>query len=209
MVKKVVRTMMPTSTAPMHTNGVSGIWYLVSRRKYASRGFTFTELIIVVLMISLFVLLTQMRLFGLFRKNTFKAEVQQLVSTMQTAVSAAAESGRRYEVIIDLAEQSYTLRQITSADLSEVLEEEIIAVNDLGDNCRFAYVLFDDGDFTNEGRAKFRAGHSGWQYGGVIVLLDEDENPYSVLVNRVNRIVTLSQGEIEPPAAKRADEVPF
>ena len=208
-MKKVVRTAMPTSIAPMHTNGVSRISYLVSRRKYARRGFTFTELIVVVLMISLFVLMTQMRLFGLFRKNTFKADVQQLVSTMQTAVSAAAESDRRYEVIIDLVEQSYMLRQISTADLSEVLEEEIIAINDLGDNCRFAYVLFDDGAYTNEGRAKFRAGHSGWQYGGVIVLLDEDENPYSVLVNRVNRIVTLSRGEIEPPAAKRADEVPF
>jgi hypothetical protein len=46
---------------------------------------------------------------------------------MQMAVSAAAESDRRYEVIIDLTEQSYLLRQITSPDLSEVLDEEIIA----------------------------------------------------------------------------------
>jgi len=155
-----------------------------------------TELIVVVLIVSLFILLAQVNLFGLLRKNTFRAQVQELVSTMQAAASAAAESERRYEVIIDLTEQNYLLREITSPDLSEILEEEIIVENDFSDNCRVIYVLFDDGDYTNEGRAKFRAGHSGWQYGGRIVLLDEDEQPHSVVVNRLNRIITLKKGEV-------------
>ena len=101
------------------------------------------------------------------------------------------------------------LRQITSPDLSEVLEEEVIIENDFGDNCQVAYVLFDDGDYTNEGKAKFRAGHAGWQYGGKIVLLDENEQPYSIVVNRINRIVTLKQGEVELLEPKHRDEVPF
>jgi hypothetical protein len=155
------------------------------------------------------VLLAQIQLFGLLRKNTFKAQIQQFVSTMQMAASAAAESDRRYEVIIDIAEQGYLLRQITTPDLSEVLEEEIIVNDYLSDNCRLAYVQFDDGEYTNEGRAKFRAGHSGWAYGGKIVLLDENQQPYSVVVNRLNRIITLREGDVELLEPKTQDELPF
>jgi len=157
-----------------------------------------------------------MSLLGLLRKNTFKAQAQELVSTMQMAASAAAESDRRYEVIIDLTEQSYLLRQITSPELPQVLEEEIIVNNNFSDNCWIAYVLFDDVDYslegesyTNEGRAKFRAGHAGWQYGGKIVLLDRGGRPYSVVVNRINRIITLREGDVELLVPKAKEDVPF
>ena len=128
---------------------------------------------------------------------------------MQMAASAAAESDRRYEVIIDIAEQGYLLRQITTPDLSEVLEEEIIVNDYLSENCRVVYVQFDDGEYTNEGRAKFRAGHSGWAYGGKIILLDENQQPYSVVVNRLNRIITLREGDVELLEPKTQDELPF
>jgi Tfp pilus assembly protein FimT len=180
------------------------------------RGFTLTEAIVAVVVISLFVLLVQVSLFGLLRKNTFKAQAQELVSTMQMAVRGAAESDRRYEVIIDLTEQSYLLRQITSPDLSQVLEEEIIVNNDFSDNCWVAYVLFDDVDYsledesyTNEGQAKFRAGHAGWQYGGKIVLFDRNERPYSIVINRLNRIVMLKEGDVEILKPKAKEDVPF
>jgi len=175
----------------------------------ARYAFTLTELIVVVVIISLFLLLVQMNLFGLLRKNTFRAQVQEIVSTMQMATSAAAESDRRYEVIIDLTEQSFLLRQITTPDLSVVLEEEVIVESDFSDNCRVVYVQFDDGEYTNEGRAKFRAGHAGWQYGGKIVLLDEDGQPYSVVANRLNRIITLEKGDVALLEPKAKDEVPF
>jgi prepilin-type N-terminal cleavage/methylation domain-containing protein len=173
------------------------------------RGFTLTELIMVLLIVSLLVLLAMPNLSGLFRKNTFRARAQELVSTMQMTASTAAESDRRYEVIIDITEQGYLLRQITTPDLSQVLEEEIIAENYLSDNCRVDYVLFDDGEYANEGRAKFRAGHSGWAYGGKIVLLDENEQPYSVVVNRLNRTITLEEGDVELLEPKPKDELPF
>jgi prepilin-type N-terminal cleavage/methylation domain-containing protein len=172
-------------------------------------GFTLTELIIVIMVITLFVLLAQINIFGIIRKNTFRAQLQDFVSTMQMASSAAVESERRYEVIIDLTEQSYLLREITTPDLSEVLEEEIIVKGDFADNCWVAYVEFDDGDFTNEGRAKFRAGYTGWQYGGKIVLLNEDEQLYSVVVNRLDRIVRLMEGDVEILVPKAKDELPF
>lgn len=219
-MKKAVRTTMPTCSAQTLTNFVGRNSYCLTPMQYeirdtqyairnTRRGFTMTELIVVVLIISLFVLLAETNLFRLLRKNTFRGQVQEFVSTMQMAVSAAAESERRYEVIIDLSEQSYLLREITSPDLSEVLEEEIIVENDFSDNCLVAYVLFDDGDYTNEGRAKFRAGRSGWQYGGVIVLLDQDEQPYSVVVNRISGIVVLKDGEVELLEPKIQSKVPF
>ncbi len=179
------------------------------RRCLKCSAFTLTELIVVVVLVSLFVLLAQMNLFGLLTRSKFKAQAQELVSTMQRAASAAAESDRRYEIIIDLAEQNYLLREITSPDLSEILEEEIISKQDFSENCRAVYVLFDDGDYTNEGRAKFRAGRSGWQYGGRIVLLDKDERPYSIVVNRLNRVVALKEGEVGLLLPKSKDEVPF
>jgi Tfp pilus assembly protein FimT len=168
-----------------------------------------TELVVVLLVVSMFVLLAQMNLFGLLRKNTFRAQVQELVSTMQMAASAAAESDRRYEVIIDIPEQRYMLRQITTPDLSQVLEEEVIIEDGFSANCRVVYVRFDDGDFTSEDRAKFRAGHSGWAYGGKIVLLDEKERPYSIVVSRLNRMITLEQGDVELLWPKTKDDVPF
>jgi len=202
-VKKAVRGMIRTCLVPMRNK--------CERCRTCRRhsAFTMTELIVVLVMISLIALLAQMNFFSLLTKNTFRVQAQELISAMQMAASAAAESGKRYEVIIDMTEQTYVLREITSSDLSEVLDEEIIVSNEFSNNCQAAYVLFDDGDFANEGRAKFRVGHSGWQYGGRIVLLDKNEKPYSVVVNRLNRIVTLQDDEAALLLPKRPDEMLF
>jgi len=173
------------------------------------RGVTFIELMIVTAIVGIFAVMAQSRLFGLLWKNTFKAQVQEFISTMQMAATAASESDRRYEVIVDLDEQSFLLRQITSPDLSEVLEEEIIVENQLSDKCRIVYVQFDDGDYTNDGRAKFRAGRSGWTYGGKIVLVDDSEQLYSIVVNRLNRLITLEKDDIELLEPKRKEDVFF
>ncbi len=180
-----------------------------SGRSSSRSAFTMTELVVVIVIVSLIVLMVQINLLAVFRKSTFKSQAEELVSTMQMAVRAAAQSDKRYEVIIDLTEQNYILREITTPDLSQVLEEEIIVNNNFSDNCRAAYVLFDDGDYTNEGRAKFRAGHSGWQYGGRIVLLDSNEKPYSVVINRLNKMVELKEGETELLEPKNNDEMLF
>jgi prepilin-type N-terminal cleavage/methylation domain-containing protein len=175
-------------------------------------GFTFTELVVVVSLVSLFVVLAVTNFSGLLRKSTFRAQVNDFVLTMQMAASAAAESDRRYEVIIDIAEQKYTLRQITSPQLpSDVLEEEVIVENNFSDSCQVIYVLFDDLVNTDQSHQKafFRAGHSGWQAGGKIVLYDKNGKPYSVVVNRANRIVTLREGDVDLLMPKRQDELPF
>jgi hypothetical protein len=158
---------------------------------------------------SLVLMLAMTNPFAFLGRQRFKAQLGDFVSTMQMAATAAAESNRRFEIIIDFAEQSYMLREITSPDLSEVLEEEIIAEGNFSDNCYAAYVLFDDDDYTSDGIAKFRAGHAGWQYGGKIVFLDSDDQAYSVVVNRLNRTVRLEEGDVEIQVPKRVDEVPF
>jgi prepilin-type N-terminal cleavage/methylation domain-containing protein len=168
--------------------------------KNRKHGFTMAELLVVLAVVSLFVLMAQLHLFGLLRKNTFKAQTQELVSTMQMAASAAAETGRRYEIIIDIAEQCYGLKEIAGTEIyvdnPDETPGEIIVQNNLNENCRLVYVWFDDGIDTNT-KAWFRVGPSGWQNGGRIVLYDEKEQPYTVVVNRINRIVKLEEGNIE------------
>jgi prepilin-type N-terminal cleavage/methylation domain-containing protein len=182
---------------------------LKAKNSKPKAAFTLTEMMVVLVIISLFVLLVMTNFSGLLAGHNFKAQVQDFVSALQMAANAAAETGRRYEVIVDIGQQSYILREITSSDLSEVLDEEIIIKSDFGDNCRVIYVLFDDGDYTNEGRAKFRVGHSGWQYGGKISLLDNNEQEYSVIVNRLNGLVELKKGYVEILTPKLKEDVPF
>ena len=174
-----------------------------------STDFTMTELIIVMVVMSAFVMVVQLNLFGLLEKSKSRAQIQQLVSTMQMAASAAGQSDRRYEVIIDLEQQSYLLREITTPDLSVVLDQEIITQNNLGSNCRIVYVEFDDGQNTSSGQAKFRAGRSGWAYGGKIVIQNENGNTYSIVVNRLNRMIALQEGYGELLEPKNRDEVIF
>jgi len=177
-----------------------------------TRGFTMAELLVVVAIVSLFVALAQIHLFGLLRKNTFRAQIQELVSTMQMAASSAAETGRRYEIIIDITEQSYGLKHITGSEIyvdkPDETPGEMIVQNYFTDNCRLVYVWFDDGIDTNA-RAWFRVGPSGWQNGGKIVLMDEKEQSYSIVINRINRIVTLEEGNLELLEPKPVNELPF
>jgi prepilin-type N-terminal cleavage/methylation domain-containing protein len=158
----------------------------VHRRLRAGRnGFTLVELIVVISILSLFVLLAQVNLFGALRRSQFEVQVQDFISAFRMAAWAAGESSRRYEVIVDIPEQAFVLREITSSNLADVLDEEIIAHGYFADNCQIAYVEFDDGAFTNDSPAKFRAGHAGWQYGGKVVFLDSSEQPYAVVVSRL------------------------
>jgi Tfp pilus assembly protein FimT len=174
------------------------------------RAFVLVELLVVMALLGLIVMMAQMNLFGAFRRSSFKAQVQDFISVLHLAAAGAAESSRKYEVLIDFAEQSYLLRQITTSDLTEpVREEEIIAQGQFGDNCRVSYVEFDDGDYTNDGKAKFRAGRAGWQYGGKIVFLDESEQPYVVMVNRLTPMVYLVEGDPPLMKPKAKEEIPF
>lgn len=160
-------------------------------------GFTLTEMLVVIIILSLLLVITQVNIFTMLKRNTFKAQAQLLISTMQSAINASAQSDRRYEIIVDLTEQTFLLRQITTSSLADVLDEEIIINENLSEHCKMIYVEFDDGDYTYDGKAKFRAGHAGWAYGGKIVLEDKYGQQYSIVLNRMNRIVTLENGNYQ------------
>jgi len=225
MAKKVVKVTMRTCTVQMRIKCLSCVrhvghllFFRTSKRFVSAVGvytarkysaFTLAESVVVIVLVSLFVAMAVVSFGSALRRNTFKGQAQGLVSAMQMAASAAAESDRRYEVIIDPTEQSYLLRQITTPELSEVLEEEIIIINDFGESCRVSYIEFDDGEYISDGWAKFRVGRSGWQYGGKIVLLDRDLQPYSVVVNRISRAISLQVGDVELLRPKAEYEVPF
>ena len=61
------------------------------------------------------------------------------------------------------------------------------------------YVLFDDLDDTREWEnvteVRFLAGRSGWQYGGKVVVLDADGDPWSILISRMVTPVRLVEGD--------------
>ena len=72
-----------------------------------------------------------------------------------------------------------------------------------------SYVMFDDGTWTNDSPALFRVGKSGWQYGGKTVVIDENGKEYSIVINRLSRIVNLVEGDIELLVPRTADEMGF
>ncbi len=199
--------MMPTCTVQTQTDF----------GKYPRNGFTLVETMVAMAIVALLTTITVFNLTEPVRRSSFRVQTDSFVSTMQQAAMAAHETGRRYEVIIDLVEQQYILRKISSDNLSDVLEEEIITIEDFGENCMVSYVEFDDPDEeiaaidvdTETLQAKFRAGPAGWQYGGKIVLLDRTGRPYSVVVSTLSRIVTLKEGDVEILKSKRPDELPF
>lgn len=163
-----------------------------------SSGFVLAEMVMVLFIIGLFLSIAMVNMSSVLSKNTFKAQANGLVSTLQMAAVKAAESSRRYEVIIDFPTQSYTFREITSGDLGvEPLQEEIIRQHAFGKNVQIKYVRFDDWMTATEGQAKFRAGHAGWQYGGNIGLVDEDGNEYTIMVSRFGKTVELLNGVVE------------
>lgn len=172
-------------------------------------GFTLAESMVVIVIVSLLILIAATNLKGVIIKNSFKAKSQGLIAALEAASTSAGQSDKRYEVIIDIPQQSYLLREISSSNLADVLEEEIIAEEDFGANCAVSYVLFDDGQFTNEDRAKFRASRAGWQFGGIIVLLDSEGQPWSIIVDRLSNIVRVQPGEAQIVWPRSKDELPF
>ena len=57
--------------------------------------------------------------------------------------------------------------------------------------------------------AHFIAARPGWQAGGKIALLDAEGNEYTIIVNRLSRIVELRKGYIELLPIRYRDELPF
>ncbi|MCP4451600.1 MAG: prepilin-type N-terminal cleavage/methylation domain-containing protein [Planctomycetes bacterium] len=180
-----------------------------SRLHHKASGLTLAELMIALSILALFLMLANTSVLSRVQSYTFKSQIQDFISTLQMAVMSAAETGRRYEVIVDPVNQTYLLRQITTSDLADYLPEEVISDGVFGRACRVDKIVFDDGDSTTQGKAKFRAGHRGWAYGGQIIFYDEDDRAFTVLVNRLNRRIEIVEGQVELLSPQGPESLPF
>jgi type II secretory pathway pseudopilin PulG len=138
-------------------------------------------------------------------KMYFQRKADKLVAVFQSAWNAAQQSDRRYVVELDFKEQTWVLRELVPEDTEVFAQDEAIMKTGFFDN-RFQldYVLYDDGLDTRAPRegeittvASLIAGHGGWQYGGKVVLRDEDGNPWSIVFYRIGKPVELVPGDVD------------
>jgi hypothetical protein len=151
----------------------------------------------VLLIISLFTVIAMINLSGALAIDSFKGRADDLVKLFQMAETSAAQTGKRYEIVIDFTQNGYLMREITTGlvAVEDILEEEIIETGWFGDRFQLSSVMFDDGQETNNAPALFRVGKTGWQYGGKIVVADENGKLYSIIVNRLSRKTEIVEGD--------------
>jgi hypothetical protein len=165
----------------------------------------------VLFIIAMMTMIAMINLSDVLSRDSFKSRAHDLVKLFQMATTSAGQTGRRYEIIIDFVQNSYMLREITTGlvAVEDIKEEEIIQTGRFSDRFQPSYVMFDDGDWTNEAPALFRVGKNGWQYGGKIVVRDQDGREYSIVINRLSRMINLVDGDAEILMPRTADEMGF
>ncbi|MDD5011803.1 MAG: hypothetical protein PHQ00_06745 [Phycisphaerae bacterium] len=185
--------------------------YRLMKRTSFRAGVILAEVIMVLFIVAMFTMIAMINLSGALGRDSFKSRAYDFVRLFQMAATSAAETGRRYEIIVDFVQNTYTLRQITTGlvAVEDILAEEIIQTGQFSDKFQLSYVIFDDGDWTNEAPALFRAGKSGWQYGGKIVVTDENGKEYSIIINRLSRIIDVVEGDVEIILPRSSDEMGF
>jgi Tfp pilus assembly protein FimT len=185
--------------------------YRLLKRTSFSAGAILAEVIMVLFIIAMFTMVAMISLSGVLGRDSFKSRAYDFVKLFQMAAASASETGRRYEIIVDFVQNTYTLRQITTGlvAIEDVLEEEIIQTGQFNGRFQLSYVIFDDGEWTNEAPALFRVGKNGWQYGGKIVVTDESGKQYSIVINRLSRMIDIVEGDVEITMPRTADEMGF
>lgn len=174
-----------------------------SRREFGS-GFVLIEMLMVVGLIGLMAVVATVGFSAMWGNLRFKRQADELVNVFQMAYNAAAESDRRYAVVLDLIEQSYVLREFKTLDLETMdPDEAIIQTGYFSEALKLDYVLYDDETFLASedsedldlAQARFLAGHSGWQYGGLVVLRDNDGMPWTIVIHRMAKPVGVFEGQ--------------
>ena len=212
---------MPTCTVPMRIDTATmdkPLSAAAGKNRRLKPALVLVELIIVIIIMTMMVALASVSLIGVAGRSEFEKEAQSLINILKMAQNAAAESDQRYAVVFDFDEGTYTLRPFARLDMEQVLDEEpVMMTGYFTDRFQLDYVLYDDFTDTRDWdveemdyfRAWFWAGHSGWQYGGKIVLLDIDGYPYSIVINRLSKMITLETGDVEILEPIYKEYVPF
>ncbi len=193
MVKRVVKVTIKTFTVPMRSN-----------LNKSTEGFTLLETVTVLFIISLVISIALMSYMSAYPRIQFREKVDSLVNVFEMAAVSADQSNKRYAILIDFFDHSYTLYDVNANDpydRDNLLEEDIITGGTFNKNCELDYVQFDDSDNIIDGgeagTALFVVGHNGWNYGGKIVVSDNDGNIYSIIVTRLGKRVKILKGDIE------------
>ena len=211
---------MATFTAQMQTDTPARPSRVCLHRRQAVRAchahaLVLIELIVVISMLALLVSITAINLTGTLFRTRFDRQAHDFMTTLKMAQDAAAQSDTRYAVVIDIDEKTYTLKPFYEIFEGTPIEEEAMSTGRFTDDFQLEYVRFDDGQDTRNVESNteeiyriwLMAGQSGWQNGAHIGLLDADGNPYTVVMNRLNRTITICPGELE--MLETLDKVPF
>jgi hypothetical protein len=153
----------------------------------------------------------------------FKRQADELVNVFQMAYNGAAESDRRYAVVLDFVEQKYVLREFKTLDLETMHPDDaIIQTGYFNQALMLDYVLYDDMDLVSTDEledapedagsvleARFLAGKSGWQHGGKVVLRDDEGLPWTIVIHRFAKPVKLIKGDVDIYLPQEKQDVPF
>lgn len=177
-------------------------------------GHVLIELVMVLGLIAMMAGIAMVSFGALWGNLRFKRQAEELVNVFQMAQNAAAESDRRYAVILDFVEQKFVLREFKSLDLGTMdPDEAVIQTGYFSNALTLDYVLYDDLEDTRDmedvTEARFLAGKSGWQFGGKVVLLDEDGMPWTIVIHRFAKPPEMFKGEVEIYLPQDEKNVPF
>lgn len=173
------------------------------------RGVVLVELIVAVVIIGLLTMLAFMNTSGLVVKNQFDTKVTKLTGLMEMACNSARQTSQRYEMVFDPANQYYELREFAAADSNEFDAERLIESGEFDENFFLSYIQFDDFEMTEQETAIFRIGIAGFQYGGKIVVLDENAQPHSIVVGRIDCDVEVYPDDVELMVPIDKDDLAF
>jgi type II secretory pathway pseudopilin PulG len=180
-------------------------------------GLVLVEVLMVLGIVAMITSIAMFSFSAISGKSYFKRKAATLVQAFQSAVNTAQQSDRRYAVILNFDEKTWMLRQFNQLDFEGIPEDEaVIKTGYFDPRFDIDYVLFDDGVdtrypaegvITNE--AKFLAGHGGWRSGGKVVLIDEDGQPWSIVIYRIGKPIELLPGDVPLLAPLPESEMPF
>jgi len=168
-------------------------------------GFSMAEMIMAMFLVALFSAVALIGFSGFAGGYKFRSTTNQIISMFSTSATASSENGRRYGILFDFIDLSYTLYEVKtdnpySEDFANLLEEDVIDRGFFGNDCQLLYIQFDDGEMIDggeQGRTLFVVGRAGWDFGGKIVLANYDGDVYTIIISRLAKIPVMVEGDAE------------
>lgn len=178
-----------------------------------NNGFTLVEMLCILAVLGLMVGIATVTLTGSIEKVKFKREIDSFIRVLKMAHHGASESTFRYLISVNIEDGTYQLQTLPVMPMEvftdkekqeEYLDEHsnIITTGKFSERCYIDYAVFDDGtNPLDEGYAEaiLYAGKNGWSNAIKFVILDSDDNPYSIITSRLNSEVQFVQGDVYLP----------